>query len=49
MMDKYGMHTVDFKHLAYLDETFVFAKDVDFNLISMMEPKWTPLGFCRRH
>ena len=28
MTDKYGMHIVDFKHLAYLDEPFVFAKDV---------------------
>jgi hypothetical protein len=28
MTDKYGMRTVDFKHLAYLDEPFVFAKDV---------------------
>jgi hypothetical protein len=28
MMDKYGMHTIDFKHLAYLDEPFIFAKDV---------------------
>ena len=28
MMDKYRMRTVDFKHLAYLDEPFVFAKDV---------------------
>ena len=28
MTDKYGMHTIDFKHLAYLDEPFVFAKDV---------------------
>ena len=28
MTDKYGMHTIDFKHLAYLDEPFVFVKDV---------------------
>ena len=28
MIDKYGMHTIDFKHLAYLDEPFIFAKDV---------------------
>ena len=28
MTDKYGMRTIDFKHLAYLDEPFVFAKDV---------------------
>ena len=28
MTDRYGMRTIDFKHLAYLDETFVFAKDV---------------------
>jgi len=28
MMDKYGMRAVDFMHLAYLDEPFVFAKDV---------------------
>ena len=28
MTDRYGMRTIDFKHLAYLDEPFVFAKDV---------------------
>jgi hypothetical protein len=28
MMDKYGMCTIDFKHLAYLDEPFIFANDV---------------------
>ena len=28
MTDKYGMRTIDFKHLAYLDEPFIFAKDV---------------------
>lgn len=27
-MDKYDMSTIDFKHLAYLDEPFIFAKDV---------------------
>ena len=28
MMNKYDMHTIDFNHLAYLDEPFVFMKDV---------------------
>ena len=28
MTNKYGMCTVDFKHLAYLDEPFIFAKNV---------------------
>jgi hypothetical protein len=28
MIDKYGMRTIDFKHLAYLDEPFIFVKDV---------------------
>jgi hypothetical protein len=28
MMDMYGMRTIDFKHLAYLDEPFIFEKDV---------------------
>jgi hypothetical protein len=28
MTDKYGMSTIDFKHLVYLDESFVWEKDV---------------------
>ena len=28
MTDKYGMRTIDFKHLAYLDGPFIFVKDV---------------------
>jgi hypothetical protein len=29
VIDKYGMSNVDFKHAAYLDEPFIFVKEVE--------------------